>query len=245
MLSDLMEFLLNETAAKTFTITDDLDREASYSDKQLHQIRATPQPQKPQIQVCTLVGLNDLIAGKLEAIDFQGCFLIHVEDEKTVRLIERLSDDHGQRNCLVVARPVEFTKFNFGAFIPQEEFILKVSSLFADGGDKEYVLNVAGSLTTEGTNVSTDDGFSQKVILQAGLSHKKEVTLKKKVSLAPYRTFPEVSQPMSDFVLRARTGESGPSLCLIEADGGKWKLDAIGTIREYMGSFDLGIPIIA
>jgi hypothetical protein len=74
---------------------------------------------------------------------------------------------------------------------------------------------------------------------------KRKLNLKPRVDLAPYRTFPEVAQPVSSFVFRARCPEaSQPMLMLVEADGGRWKVEAMNTLREAMGSWDLNIPII-
>ncbi len=75
---------------------------------------------------------------------------------------------------------------------------------------------------------------------------KESITIKPRVALAPFRTFPEIEQPISEFVFRARcTGEGTPALMLVEADGGRWKIDAITTIRAEMEAFGLNIPIIA
>ena len=64
--------------------------------------------------------------------------------------------------------------------------------------------------------------------------------------MAPFRTFPEVEQPTSQFVFRAKCdGENKPYLMLVEADGGRWKIEAISTIRKAMEAFALDIPIIA
>lgn len=67
------------------------------------------------------------------------------------------------------------------------------------------------------------------------------------VYLAPYRTFREVTQPLSPFVLRMKQGREGglPTVALFEADGGKWKLDAIAFIRDFLREKIETVPIIA
>jgi hypothetical protein len=44
-----------------------------------------------------------------------------------------------------------------------------------------------------------------------------------------------------------KQGHNGqlPSVALFEADGGKWKLDAIAFIREFLRDKIEGVPIIA
>mgnify|MGYP001347417902 CR=1 FL=1 len=129
--------------------------------------------------------------------------------------------------------------------MPQEEFAIAVASLFAETPDKQYVLNCASTLTNDATTTSEDDGFTQRATAKAGLRLKDVITLKPRVELAPYRTFPEIEQPVSQFVFRARCdGQSTPSLMLVEADGGRWKIQAMAAISEMLRNFDLGIPII-
>jgi hypothetical protein len=67
------------------------------------------------------------------------------------------------------------------------------------------------------------------------------------VELRPYRTFREIEQPASKFVLRVKRGGEGqkPGCALFEADGGFWKLEAIENIRKYIASKNLNITIIA
>lgn len=49
-----------------------------------------------------------------------------------------------------------------------------------------------------------------------------------------YRTFLEVEQPASDFVFRVGESRGEPTFKLTEADGGRWKLDAMANIKMYL-----------
>lgn len=244
--SEMIQKILDVANPEIHDITDTHDIQARFSTKPLQQVQAAP-PHMPQnVDVSTLAGFHDLITARLEDADFQGDFIIHIEDETTVTLKERFSDDWGRRLRLIKAKPVDFRQFKFDQWIDQEAFVIAIASLFAASEDKEYVLRVASSLTNDASTLSEDDGFSQKVNVKAGLSHKSSVTLKPRVALAPFRTFPEVPQPVSEFVLRAKCdGEGKPCLMLVEADGGRWKIEAIAELRKAMEAFGLNIPIIA
>jgi hypothetical protein len=65
--------------------------------------------------------------------------------------------------------------------------------------------------------------------------------------LSPYRTFRELNQPESAFIFRMRGGGEGkaPQCALFEADGGKWKLDAVQAIKLWLADFCPGIASIA
>ena len=55
--------------------------------------------------------------------------------------------------------------------------------------------------------------------------------MKPRVPLRPFRTFQEVEQPESEFLLRM--DEEG-NIGLFEADGGMWKLTARQTVKAFL-----------
>lgn len=219
---------------------------ARYSTEPIFQVEASKPALPPDIDVVSLLGFADLVRAKIEGADFAKDYLIHIETEAKVSLKARNSDIYGRREVLALAMPVSFEQFKFGRFLPQEEFVISVAALFADTTeDKNYVLRMASSLTNDATSVSDDDGFSQNASIKQGLRTKEPVTIKPRVTLAPYRTFPDAEQPASEFVFRARTEDGVPKLALIEADGGRWKLAAIAEIKRVLEGFDLGVSIVA
>ena len=68
--------------------------------------------------------------------------------------------------------------------------------------------------------------------VRTGAVLKEQQTVQPIVRLQPYRTFLEVEQPASDFLLRLDK-EGRPAL--YEADGGAWKLEAKRNIAAYLG----------
>ena len=243
--AEAMQKTLDIAIPTTFEIEDIHGVKTHFSSKPLHQVIAAAPSLPDCVQVNTLAGFADLVKAPLEAKDFEQGFLIHIRDEDTVMLIAKESDDYGRRLDLIEAKPVTFDKFRFGQWMSQEEFVIAVASKFADTPDKTYVLNMAATLTNEAARTSEDDGFTQKVNVKAGMRHIQEQTVKPRVDLAPFRTFPEIEQPVSAFVFRARCMDRGPELMLVEADGGRWKVDAIKALREAIEAFGLGVLIIA
>ena len=244
--AEAMQKTLDIAIPTTFEIEDIHGCKTKYANKPLHQIVAAAPAVPELVNVSTLAGFKDLIVAVLEDEDFEQDCIIHIQDARTVMLSRRISDEYGRRVDLIKAQPVDFRQFQFGQWMNQEEFAIAVASLFAETADKQYVLNLASTLTDEATMTSDDDGFSQRAMVKKGLRLKEATTLKPRVALAPYRTFPEIDQPVSEFVFRAKCdGESKPMLMLVEADGGRWKIDAIATISKAMEAFELNIPIIA
>ena len=85
------------------------------------------------------------------------------------------------------------------------------------------------------TNIYADDGITQRVTAKAGVARVAVVDLPNPVELYPYRTFLDVEQPASKFVLRIKADkDEGPRCALFEADGGAWRATAVETIKSYM-----------
>ncbi|HUW08460.1 MAG TPA: hypothetical protein VM537_01965, partial [Anaerolineae bacterium] len=84
---------------------------------------------------------------------------------------------------------------------------------------------------------------SQTVSVRRGMSQTTQVVVPNPVTLKPYRTFREIDQPESPFLLRARNpkNEEGvPEFALFEADGGAWRLTAVERIKDYLA----GGPVV-
>ena len=65
-------------------------------------------------------------------------------------------------------------------------------------------------------------------------------------TLLPYRTFREVDQPASLFLLRlSKSGGDKPRFALYEADGGSWQIEAVERIKSYLeDALPQGVAII-
>ncbi len=83
-----------------------------------------------------------------------------------------------------------------------------------------------------------DDGVSQITTVKQGVASRAKAKAPNPVKLAPYRTFLEVKQPESDFILRL---DKNANLALFEADGGFWKIQAVRLVKEYLSENLKGI----
>ena len=66
------------------------------------------------------------------------------------------------------------------------------------------------------------------IVIRVKVDHADEI--KPRVMLRPFRTFLEVEQPESEFLLRVDPDEG---IGFFEADGGIWKLEAKKNIADY------------
>ncbi|WP_461246542.1 hypothetical protein [Treponema sp. R6D11] len=219
-----------------------------YTATNLHPVIYNPKPST--LTVHNLRGFCGFIKNDIDKLIKGKPHLIVVNDHKSVDLISDVDGEDKKRTILISARINDrLDEFPFGSFLSQEEFAITFRSLFKarKDDDFDYVLSYASKLSG-GTQIELeDDGVTQKVAVARGVSGalKDKVALKPIVKLSPYRTFREVEQPQSEFLLRIRLTGEIPNIALFEADGGAWVNDATQNIVAYIESAVSGIPVIA
>ena len=117
-----------------------------------------------------------------------------------------------------------------GKFMSHEEAVIQLRSLYIPNPDMEYLLKLLSSVSQESKVSSNDNGVSQTVEARTGVALTTNVEVRPYVNLQPFRTFLEVPQPESMFLLRL---DNDGKIALIEADGGVWKLEATRNIAAY------------
>jgi hypothetical protein len=240
--------MLQEFVSKILSLAEPTFREEAgrlYSSRPLNAIEP---PLITPIQVQTLAGFRDL--AKLHDSSDDPCFVL-IEDYREVKLVASQPDEWSRRAVWVRATlPGDSPRFAFGQWQDPEQFIIGMMTLFEDAdyahSDHRKIVKLINSLTAEAVTVSTDDGVSQQVTTRQGIVNKAEEKVSPRVNLSPFRTFREVSQPMSEFILRLRSRQGQmPSCALFEADGGEWKNSAIRNIHDYFAKEMPGADIVA
>ena len=103
-------------------------------------------------------------------------------------------------------------------------------SKFSPGPGVDYLLDLLSRMSKDSGVTTRDNGVSQEVEARQGVSLKAMVTVKPRVALRPFRTFLEVEQPVSEFLLRL---DDDGNVGLFEADGGMWQQTAKASIAAY------------
>lgn len=120
-----------------------------------------------------------------------------------------------------------------GRFLAYENAVIELRSLYIPNEDTKYLLGLLGSISKESKVTSSDNGVSQKVEAKSGIALTSMVEIRPRVSLKPFRTFIEVEQPESEFLLRIN--DDG-CIGMFPADGGVWKLEASRNVAAYFES---------
>ena len=114
----------------------------------------------------------------------------------------------------------------------QEQAVVELQSLYAVTDDRDYLLALLSHIDVNKGVSSVDNGISQEVSVRTGAVLKEQQMVQPIVHLQPYRTFLEVEQPASNFLLRL---DKDGRPALYEADGGAWRLEAKRNIAAYLG----------
>ena len=180
------------------------------------------------LTVSTLTGLVDYIKSDLDKLPEK--LLIQVISPREVALYSPLNADR-EREQYISAEAILPDNVVYDRFIGTEQFNIMLQSAFVDVGTKSALLKYTGLIQDEAVKTTGDDGVSQQVTVKTGVASVGQAIVPNPVELAPYRTFPEVEQPISKFIFRM---QEGPKAALYEADGGAWRNKAILSIKEYL-----------
>ncbi len=195
-------------------------------------------PEKPDVRPLRINSLDGLIEYLNENVDDhkEDNMVIVVNSPKSVDVFYQVIFAKDSRTKWLEAT-YSIDEFPFGKYLSHEEFMVAAQCLLCESHDRETLLKYIGNLTTAQISNSVDNGISQTVIVETGV-RKSAVELPNPVTLAPHRTFAEITQPTSPFVLRVRQSREGqmPEIALYEADGGLWKLNAIDSIKKYIAN---------
>lgn len=196
-----------------------------YSDKQLHIIQ---EPRVPTLTFHTLDGL--IYALRAEYKEFNGPLLVGVEDEETVTVCSAISAIDRQREVPYKVR-AELVEIPFGRKLDYETMMITLKSKFVETPELLELVKLLGTITEENNAQIADDGFTQTVVVRKGIALKDNKAVNPIVRLKPYRTFNEVEQPESRFLIRLFEGGYA---ALYEADGGAWTLQARRNVADYL-----------
>ena len=182
--------------------------------------------------VFSLNGLVDMIKADVDGLFAPGhpMHIVRVTNETTVEVISPALGHHKRRHIRVVCKaPVP--QIPFGKFLETEDFQVVMQTCFAESEARNVVMQIAGSASKEQSMRKSDDGMAQTVQVKTGVVTVGDVTIKNPVPLTPLRTFHEVDQVTSPFILRF---DENANAALYEGDGGAWKLQAVTRVAKWL-----------
>lgn len=188
--------------------------------------RIPPHVDRPDcISVSGLDGICKLIRTELAKINT--VVMVQAKSYKSVEVMTTYLPDFS-RNILYRAE-ADVPGLRTG-FRSREVALIELRSLFIPNDGTAYLLDLLSRMTDENSVSTKDNGVTQTVEARQGVALNALVEVKPRIQLQPFRTFLEVPQPESEFLLRVDPNEG---IGFFEADGGVWKLEAKRNIADY------------
>lgn len=111
-----------------------------------------------------------------------------------------------------------------------EEAQIALRTRFQETDDTLYAMKLLSDISCGAKVVYNDNGIATTVTTQKGVALQTNEQIRPLIKLRPYRTFQEVEQPESIFLIRL----NDRGISFTEADGGMWKLKARETIKAFL-----------
>lgn len=215
------------------------------------EIPRRPGPTPEPLKVGTLTGLVDYLERNPDQLGVETGVLVHVVSPEAVTVRARVEGEPQlfRRHTYAVAtlELVGAPPIRFGQYLDAETFVIGLQAGFVGSPERDELVRLVSSIRENSVRETVDDGVAQEVKTARGVALQDRTPLPNPVRLAPYRTFREVAQPDSRFVLRAAIAKEGdrPTLALFEAEGNAWKLEAIRRVADYLREQLPGVMVLA
>lgn len=228
--------------SKVYTreVTED-DSVVIYADRDLQEISRSKIDYKPSRK-----DFNTLESG-IKALNYEWVRLnpdndiifVSVDDYNRVFIYTEAKSDTYDRYDLYCMKMEEY-KTVIGVKCSIEHMLINLQTQFIPTDDRDYLIKLLSNISKDTEVKNIDNGMAQKVEVKKGISMVGQEIVKPILELQPYRTFKEVEQPVSKFLVRVEDEKDQLNVQLLEADGGFWMMEAksniVEKINEYIGT---------
>lgn len=199
------------------------------------------------IELNSLDALVTLVRTEAARLEEGSPLYVTMPDHLTVKCFS--SPDPSQRfhrTLYYTARATDVPGWDEKVQLPFEEAQIALRTRFQETQDTLYAMKLLSDITCGAKITYNDNGVATSVVTRKGIDLQANESIRPIVKLRPYRTFQEVEQPESIFLIRI----SERGISFIEADGGMWKLHARQTVGEWLKEklkvcIDRGLVMVA
>lgn len=204
-----------------------------YSDKTLHAVFPIDDVSPDEFTSNSLETIKEYIDKDVNKREGQRRYIIHVASPKNVLL--KTEESKTRSTYTHVNCEYDIKGFRFDEYMDYEKFIIDLQTCFGNdtASNRNRLIALVSNISKSDESGITDNGISQTFTVKTGVALKSKDTFVNPVMLSPYRTFPEIEQPLSPFVFRVREGRNGIECALFESNSGIWQQTATERIREY------------
>lgn len=233
MIKEAIDRILELNEAPTFKDAEGVERSTST-------LKAIMPKLPDPINLHTLTGLADFIKTR----NLPPRFFVWIVDHANVSIMS--GRDEFERRARLAGAVFEPKNL----FIQNEDIetaLINLRTAFVPGGgDHDQLMRLLGNIEDVETGEYADDGLSQSVTIRKTVTSKGVEKPSPIFRLAPFRTFPEIDQPLVEYVVRLKKSRSnGLMVSLHESRSEVWKLQAIQRIKAWFIENTAGVEIIA
>lgn len=219
MFKAALEYLVGLKPTNIFTIEGE-----TYSDRELKRIPKVKRlPSRYEVK--SLDAISKLIRTEIG----NSLVPLFIRIDSPTRVYVESTWDSDFDRCCQYSAICEEANFRPG-WRDQENAIIELKSAFLPTEGQQYLIDLLSRICIDDGVSTTDNGVSQTVTTRQGVSLKQAENVKNIVSLKPFRTFREVNQPESQFLIRV---DEKARIGILEADGEVWKIEAKLNIKAY------------
>lgn len=201
-----------------------------------------PVPTVAAVKVATLSSLAAYLNSDPD--DVEPMTFVSVVSPTRVEVITKVLGEEAARKTYAIAA-ARLPTLRIGEWLSPEDLGVHLRTCFEASPGRDEVVAFLGGIADKAEVHTKDDGISQSTTVRSGISMLKEGNVPSPVTLQPFRTFHDVEQPVSPFILRLKKGHDGVLAALFEADGGAWQHDAAEAVAEFLRSACPGYEVYA
>jgi hypothetical protein len=235
MITEALKYL-ERSFAKGAAIQTHEHKGLTYADRALTRLSdELPVATIPPLEVSTLAALVAYVVDDFDEKGETSGLFVHVVSPTRVDVLTPLQGEGEVRQRILSAQArvprLMLSEIDAPRWLDVGDMGVHLRTCFLKSEARDSIVKFIGSwVETDKLEVS-DDGFGQQVVVRSGLGMVAAGGAPSDMDLAPIRTFHEVEQPVSPFVLRLR---KGGHVALFSADGGAWENEAIQSVAEFL-----------
>lgn len=199
-----------------------------HGDGGAEELRPTPDRIEP-ITLNSLDALEKMV--KTEAMKLDNPLYLTVPTPTKVECFAQpREEDRWFRQGYYLAKATDVPGWDSKVTMGFDEMQIALRTRFQETTDSLYAQRLLSDITTGGKITYNDNGVATSIVTRKGIDLQANETIRPIIKLKPYRTFQELEQPESEFLIRVN--ERG--ITFVEADGGMWRLRARQIAKAWL-----------
>lgn len=193
-------------------------------------------------ELTTLASFVELVNQNPQRFDLEGA-VVTIDDGFSVNLLSPPRQDGHRDRYVSTQSPIR--PFAFGQWYGLNSFNIALLTLFVQDDKLFGLFRLMQEIKVEDGATIQDNGTSLSVTVKHGVSAASaaQEQIPSIVRLKPYRYFAEADQVEVPLLLRLRQDEKAVQACLMECDGGAWKVAAYQVVTRKLKELGCQLPI--